>query len=247
MYWDGPLIVLVNNYSASASEIVSAALQDRGRALIVGPAKSTFGKGTVQNMFDLDRAVNGPLNQMKPLGAIKITTEKFYRISGGTTQREGVVPDVRLPGPYDKIAVGEKEYENALAVDYVERAKYTENTQWNKAFDKAKKGAEKRMKDHPVFNKFEDYASWIESGDKDGWIPLTFEGYTAFQDSIKEIGKKYKNLGRLNDSTGVVALPDHLAMFETDSVQEDIYMKWYKNLSKDAVLRESLYIMEDLK
>ena len=106
--WDGPLVVLVNNYSASASEIVGAALQDRGRALIVGPSKSTFGKGTVQNIFDLDRAVNGALRNLKPLGAVKITTEKFYRISGGTTQLQGVVPDIALPGAYDLIEIGEK-------------------------------------------------------------------------------------------------------------------------------------------
>ena len=247
VYWEGPLVVLINNYSASASEIVSAALQDRGRALIVGPSKSTFGKGTVQNMLDLDRAVNGPMNDLKPLGAIKITTEKFYRISGGTTQLQGVVPDIALPGAYDLIDVGEQEYENALAVDYIARANYEVDGRWEKAFKKAQKASEKRVAKDSVYLKSQEYANWIKSGEENTFIPLDYESYRSFQDSIKDGGKQFKNLYRLKDSTGVVPLPDHLVMFETDSVQKDIYTKWYKGLSKDAILREGLEIVNTLK
>lgn len=246
IYWDGPLVVLINNYSASASEIVSAALQDRHRALIVGPAKSTFGKGTVQNMFDLDRAVSGPLNDLKPLGAIKITTEKFYRISGGTTQLQGVVPDISLPGAYDKIELGEKEYPNALQVDFVSRAKYNEINTWDPKFERAKNEAAERLETNASFKNFRSYADWISSSSKDQLIPLNYEDYTAVQDSISAAGKQFKNINRLRDSAGVVALPDHLVMFETDSVQKDIYTKWFKSLSKDLVIRESLNIISDL-
>ncbi|REK66373.1 MAG: tail-specific protease, partial [Bacteroidetes bacterium] len=247
VYWDGPLVVLVNNYSASASEIVSAALQDRGRALIVGPSKSTFGKGTVQNMFDLDRAVNGPLNDLKPLGAIKITTEKFYRISGGTTQLQGVVPDISLPGAYDLIDMGEKEYDHALPVDYVAKANYTEEDGWSKSFKKAQKASVKRVEADSVFIKSAEYAKWIKSGEENAFILLDYNVYVSFQDSIKKEGERFKNLYKLKDSTGVVPLPDHLVMFETDSVQKDIYTKWYRNLAKDAVLREGVEIIATLK
>ena len=247
VYWDGPLVVLVNNYSASASEIVSAALQDRGRALIVGPSKSTFGKGTVQNMFDLDRAVGGPLNDLKPLGAIKITTEKFYRISGGTTQLQGVVPDISLPGAYDLIDMGEKEYDHALPVDYVAKANYTEEDGWSKSFKKAQKASMKRVEADSVFIKSAEYAKWIKSGEENAFIPLDYNAYVSFQDSIKKEGERFKNLYKLKDSTGVVPLPDHLVMFETDSVQKDIYTKWYRNLAKDAVLREGVEIIATLK
>jgi carboxyl-terminal processing protease len=247
VYWEGPLVVLVNNYSASASEIVSAALQDRGRALIVGPAKSTFGKGTVQNMLDLDRAVNGPLNTLKPLGAVKITTEKFYRISGGTTQLQGVVPDISLPGAYDLIDMGEKEYDHALPVDYISKANYNESEKWSDAFDRAKMSSYMRVERDSVFMKSMEYAKWIKSGQENTFIPLAYDDYKSFQDSIKKEGERFKNLYKLKDSTGVVPLPDHLVMFETDSVQKDIYTKWYRNLAKDAVLREGVEIIATLK
>ena len=246
VYWDGPLVVLINNYSASASEIVSAALQDRERALIVGASKSTFGKGTVQNMFDLDRAVRGNLNELKPLGAIKITTEKFYRISGGTTQLQGVVPDISLPGPYDLIEIGEKEYENALEIDYVERADYQEESNRKKGYTKAIAKSAKRTADQKVFNTYRDYAAWVAKSDADKFIPLNYEDYASLQDSLRTVGKKYKNIGKLQDSLAVQALPYQLAMFETDSVQADIYAKWFKGLSKDAILRESAHIVSDL-
>ena len=247
VYWEGPLVVLVNNYSASASEIVSAALQDRGRALIVGPAKSTFGKGTVQNMLDLDRAVNGPSNALKPLGAVKITTEKFYRISGGTTQLQGVVPDISLPGAYDLIDMGEKEYDHALPVDYISKANYNESEKWSDAFDRAKISSFMRVERDSVFMKSMEYAKWIKSGQENTFIPLAYDDYKSFQDSIKKEGERFKNLYKLKDSTGVVPLPDHLVMFETDSVQKDIYTKWYRNLAKDAVLREGVEIIATLK
>jgi len=246
IYWDGPLVVLINNYSASASEIVSAALQDRGRALIVGPSKSTFGKGTVQNMFDLDRAVNGKLNELKPLGAIKITTEKFYRISGGTTQLQGVVPDVALPGPYDQIEIGEKEYENALSIDYVERANYNEEASRKKGYEKVIKRSIKRTAEAPAFDKYKEYAAFIAEGDKDQYIPLNYEAFSAYQDSLRTISEAYKNLGKATDSMAVAPLPYQLSMFETDSVQKDIYHKWFTNLSKDIILRESTNILNDM-
>jgi carboxyl-terminal processing protease len=246
IYWDGPLVVLVNEYSASASEIVSAALQDRGRAMIVGPAKSTFGKGTVQNMFDFDRAVSGAMNSLKPLGAIKITTEKFYRISGGTTQLQGVIPDISYPGAYDNIEVGEKEYTNALAVDFVERANYSKETRWNKSFEKAAKNAQKRMELDPTWDRFEEYALWVAQGGDDKTIPLKYDAYLSYHDEIKLRSESFKNLNKLSDSLGVVALPDHLKMFETDSAQAEIYHKWYKSLSNDVILREGVSIIADL-
>lgn len=246
IYWDGPLVILVNEYSASASEIVSAALQDRGRALIVGPSKSTFGKGTVQNMFDFDRAVGGNLNSLKPLGAIKITTEKFYRINGGTTQLQGVIPDIILPGAYDEIAVGEKEYDNALAVDHVGRASYTFDNSWSVPFSRAKERSAERLANEGTYNVFKEYAQWIAKGKDNKRIPLNYTDYVAFQDSISAQSDLFKNINKAPDSLGVVALPDHLTMFETDSAQTDIYQKWYKNLSRDLVLREGVKVVNDL-
>jgi len=186
------------------------------------------------------------MNAIKPLGAIKITTEKFYRINGGTTQLQGVVPDISLPGAYDLIEIGEKEYDNALAVDFVEKANYTVHNEWNKAFERAKKNAAKRLESEPTYDAFQDYAQWIAEGDKDKRIPLKYDRYVAFQDSISEASEVYKNINKAPDSLGIVPLPEHLAMFESDSAQADIYQKWYKNLSRDLILREGVKVVNDL-
>jgi len=115
----GPLVVLVNQFSASASEILAAALQDYRRAVIVGSAH-THGKGTVQAMLDLDRALTlRNMDQFKPLGALKVTIQKFYRVSGGSTQFRGVIPDVVLPDRLDYLKSGEQYIEHALPWDTV--------------------------------------------------------------------------------------------------------------------------------
>ena len=197
-------------------------------------------------MFDFDRAVGGNLNSLKPLGAIKITTEKFYRINGGTTQLQGVIPDISLPGAYDEIAIGEKEYDHALAVDYVEKATYAVEKNWDKVFDRAKKRAAERLATEPTYDAFKEYAQWIAKGEENKRIPLNYGDYVAFQDSISAQSDLFKNINKAPDSLGVVALPDHLTMFETDSAQADIYQKWYKNLSRDLVLREGVKVVNDL-
>ncbi len=107
--WDGPLAVLVNRESASASEIFAAALQDYGRAIVVG--ETTFGKGTVQNLVDLDEYAR---NQKAQYGQVKLTMAQFFRINGGSTQHKGVVPDVAFPNTWDPKKYGESAYENAL-------------------------------------------------------------------------------------------------------------------------------------
>ena len=110
--YNGPLIVMVNQFSASASEILAAALQDYERAIIVG-STSTFGKGTVQRFVDLDRAVRDQ-NDLKPLGNLKITMQKFYRVNGGSTQLKGVEPDIIFPDNFHFIETGEKDYDCLL-------------------------------------------------------------------------------------------------------------------------------------
>ena len=123
--YDGPMIVLVNRFSASASEIFAGALQDYKRALIVGD-EHTHGKGTVQALLDLDRFVNmRGMDKYMPLGAVKVTIQKFYRISGESTQEKGVMPDVVLPSRLDGLESGEKYLDNALPWDHIESARYS--------------------------------------------------------------------------------------------------------------------------
>lgn len=119
IFYNGPLAVLVNRFSASASEIFSAAIQDYGRGVILG--EQTFGKGTVQNLIDLNRMVGKSGNR---LGQLKITIAKFYRVSGGSTQHLGVIPDINFPSPIDADEFGESSEPNALPWDQIKSAKY---------------------------------------------------------------------------------------------------------------------------
>ena len=122
VHYDGPLVVLVNSSSASASEIMAAAMQDYKRGIVAGTP--TFGKGTVQRFYNLDNFLRGDGNGVKPLGAIKLTTQKFYRINGDATQLKGVTPDVVLPDAYTYIDRGEKEQEYSMPWDEIEAVGY---------------------------------------------------------------------------------------------------------------------------
>jgi len=125
--WDGPLAVLVNRSSASASEIFAAALQDYGRALIIG--ETTYGKGTVQNLVDLDNVAQ---NDEPAFGQLKLTVAQFFRVNGGSTQNKGVVPDVAFPTTFDPTEWGESAIDNALpwtsitAADYAGQGNFNE-------------------------------------------------------------------------------------------------------------------------
>jgi carboxyl-terminal processing protease len=127
--WDGPLVILVNELSASASEILAAAMQDYKRGIVIG-SKQTYGKGTVQTVMDLNRMVRNNTNG--DMGALKFTTQKFYRINGGSTQLEGVKSDVVVPDRYSYIDIGEKDQDNPLPWDKIDAADYDV---WENYFD----------------------------------------------------------------------------------------------------------------
>ena len=127
--WDGPLVILVNEISASASEIMAAAMQDYKRAIIIG-SKQTYGKGTVQNVINLNNMLRN--NTSGDLGALALTRQKYYRINGGSVQLEGVKSDVKVPGRFSFIDVGEKDKENPLPYDEIDAAEYTP---WESYFD----------------------------------------------------------------------------------------------------------------
>jgi carboxyl-terminal processing protease len=120
MAWEGPMAVLVNRYSASASEIFAAAIQDYGRGLIIG--ETTFGKGTVQNLVDLDDYA--PSGDAGKMGQLKITMAQFFRVNGGSTQNRGVEPDIHFPSAGDKEDYGERSLENALPWTSIPSARY---------------------------------------------------------------------------------------------------------------------------
>jgi len=154
--YDGPLIVMINTFSASASEIVAAALQDYGRAVIMG-TDTTFGKGTVQSMLDLDAYLPPAFGSFKPMGSLKLTIQKFYRINGGTTQYKGVVPDIMIPDAYSNLEVGEKNLDYPMPWDTVSSLAFAK---WPKRADLTllKKKSQARVKADPFAQKMLELA-----------------------------------------------------------------------------------------
>ena len=154
--YDGPLAVMTNGFSASASEILAAALQDYNRAVIVG-SKATHGKGTVQRIFDMDRQ-NRNIDQIGSLGYVKITTQKFYRINGGSNQLRGVIPDIILPDNYAEIKVGEEREDFPLSWTEIDPVDFDQDVYVinNKMIDKLRKKSEARVAKDPTFNKIQE-------------------------------------------------------------------------------------------
>jgi carboxyl-terminal processing protease len=150
--YSGPLVVLTSRQSASASEIFAAALQDYGRAVIVGD-KSTFGKGTVQTILPIGRFASLLGSHSDEDGALKLTIQKFYRIAGGSTQLHGVASDIILPSLSDLPEFGESALKNALAYDEVAKAKYTKWSDTHSLFvDQLRRRSEERVKNDPEFH-----------------------------------------------------------------------------------------------
>ncbi len=155
--YEGPLFVMVNKFSASASEIFSAAIQDYGRGVIVG--EQTYGKGTVQTIYDINRY----LRTDQPLGELKLTIAKFYRISGGSTQHKGVIPDIVYPSVLDASEYGESSQKSALPWDQINSAYYTKIFDINKYLPKLKEAHDKRIKNNDEFKYlFEDIKEYKE-------------------------------------------------------------------------------------
>src|SRR2546430_346359 len=150
--YTGPLVVLISRQSASASEIFAAALQDYGRAVIVGD-KNTFGKGTVQTILPIGRFASLLGSHSDEDGALKLTIQKFYRVAGGSTQRHGVASDIILPSLSDLPEFGEGALKNALPYDEVAKAKYTKWSDSHSLFiDQLRRRSEERIKGDPEFH-----------------------------------------------------------------------------------------------
>ena len=169
--YEGPVIVLVDRFSASASEIVAGALQDYGRALIVGTSP-THGKGTVQTLADLDRGGS------TDLGVLKITIQQFFRVSGSSTQREGVTPDVLLPDPTGHLETGERELEHALAWSQIPAAPHDKwQAKWNAPI--LSKTSAARVAKNPTLSKIATTVALLRERQKDTRVPLSRTAWEA--------------------------------------------------------------------
>ena len=242
--YDGPLVVLVNSFSASASEILAAALQDYDRALVVGSAH-TFGKGTVQNMFDFDGMVSGDMDALKPLGALKLTIQKFYRIDGTTTQLRGVTPDIVLPNVYNLISYGEKELEYPLAWDEISAAQFVPLNNVGGRMNDLQQASSRRVKKNGTFQLISENAQWLNEQDQFTQYPLQLE---AYQKLMKDWEEKAERFDKIDDFKSDFTVQELLAAAnsERDTLQQEKTRRFEKNLTKDVELDEALMILNDL-
>ncbi len=244
--FDGNLVILVSETSASASEILAAAMQDYKRAVIVGPI-STYGKGTVQQFVDIDRLLPAKFNEYKSFGSIKITMEKFYRINGGATQLKGVTPDIVLPTSYTLIDFGEKERDYPLQWDEIASTKYTPKQKYipNMALIQSKSKA--RIEHDTTFQKIKEYAKWIKKERDNSIIPLDMERFTIKEETRKKQQKRFDNIGKDSLDIATYDLSKDAPIINADSVKRDDRNDWYKNICKDIYIKEALEISHDLQ
>lgn len=240
--WNGPLVVLVNELSASASEIFAAAMQDYHRAVIIG-GKQTYGKGTVQSVLDLNKYHN--LSD-EDLGALKITIQKFYRINGGSTQMEGVHSDIMLPSRYSYMEIGERDSKNALKFDRVAPANYT---LWNnyENYDLAINNSKKRIENNKYFKLIDENAKWLKSSQDESLVYLNIEDYKNDLENRKNESLKYKELGEYTSNLTFTSPFYEMPLVEADKDLAEKREAWHANLKKDIYVEEALNVLSELK
>lgn len=243
--YDGPLIVMVNSYSASASEILAAALQDYDRAVIVG-SNATFGKGTVQRFFDLDRAIRGN-SDLKPLGQVKLTMQKFYRVNGGSTQLEGVVPDIILPDRFNFMDVGEKEYDHAMEWSEIEPVEYSQNVRHINNMDELIAKSAARVESNDQFNMIIENSKRIKKDREQTEYPLHLEEFTQLIEAREKESKLYKDIMKDSlENIQIANLAVDVDYINSDESRVARNEDWIKGLYKDIYLEETMMIMKDM-
>lgn len=241
--WDGPLVVMINEFSASASEILAAAIQDYKRGVVIG-SKQSYGKGTVQNLIDLNQFVRG--STFGDLGALKTTTQKFYRINGGSTQREGVKSDIVMPDKYAYLKMGEKDVDNAMPWDKIDAANYKI---WDKQhnYDLAITQSKARLESNPQMQLIEENAKWLDERNKENVYSLQIDKFKTEQKALEEKNKKYKPISDYKNTLAFTSLPYENEKIKNDPILKEKRDRWHDNLSKDVYIEEALHVLNDMK
>ena len=239
--WDGPLVILVNELSASASEIFAAAMQDYKRAIIIG-GKQTYGKGTVQSVLDLNRYHN--LKQ--DIGALKMTIQKFYRINGGSTQLEGVHSDIMLPSRYSYLEIGERDLNNALKFDKVNQVSYK---LWNNYanFNEVINNSKKRVGSNKYFKLIDSNAKWLKSTQEDTLIYLSLEDYKKDLEDHKNQSLQFDELKNFTTNLTYTSPLYEQELLNSDKDLAEKREVWHKNLKKDIYVEEAINVLSELK
>ncbi len=242
--YSGPLAVMVNEFSASASEIFAAAIQDYKRGIIVG--SDTYGKGTVQRTLPLGKPLDIFSGQTE-YGTLKLTFEKFYRINGGSTQLKGVTPDVTFPDEYDYLKLREKDQPSALAWDQLQKADYTtfnSGINWSEVEEEA----QSHIKADSSFSIIIKNSKWLNDN-VDKKYSLNLNEYQQEQSTIRKYVKQDDSLARLKKPMDIEpATIDHDKYYNnTDSAKGSRYLQWLKNVQKDLYINETVNVINEMR
>tara|TARA_B100000768_G_scaffold181736_1_gene206080 strand:+ start:6840 stop:8969 length:2130 start_codon:yes stop_codon:yes gene_type:complete len=242
IFWEGPMVVLVNQMSASASEILAAALQDYNRAVIVGSTQS-FGKGTVQNVIDLNRFLS---NSQFDLGALKITTDKFYRINGGSVQVEGVKSDITIPNRFSFISIGENDEKNPLKWDQIDSASFKK---WDRYFNLKEViiSGNNQIEKSQLALLVKENAKWIASKQNPKSLTLNYLEFKKSQRDDKDYLRKFEDIKNYkNDLEFEFIVNDEESIENSKEILEK-RKRWKKGLQSDFQLNEGLRALGNLK
>ncbi len=241
--WDGPLVILVNEFSASASEILAAAMQDYKRGIVIG-SQQTYGKGTVQIVWDLNRMVRNNTNG--DMGALKFTTQKFYRINGGSTQLEGVKSDVVVPDRYSYIDIGERDQDNPLPWDKIDAADYNV---WENYFDfeNTITKSKARMASNEQLKLIDANAKWVKKIRDRKIYSLNYNTYNKEMELNEEEAKRFEKLSEYQTNLTFSSLPYELKLMGQDSILAEKRDRWHIALAKDVYVEEAINVLNDLK
>jgi carboxyl-terminal processing protease len=241
--YDGPLTVMVNEFSASASEIFAAAIQDYRRGIVIG-STSTYGKGTVQRNIGLDPSGN-PFSSNSELGSLKLTLQKFYRINGGSTQKKGVIPDVIVPDFYEYLQFREKDNPDAMPYDEITKATYST---WDPGYDlqQIKTLANTRVKSDSVFQAIRQKTD-ILGRQNDKEYPLELNKFREEQKITRAAVKDIETLLKISGDMQVSFLPQDSARYNSeDKDKSERYNQWLKNISKDLYVDQAVKVLNDI-
>ena len=242
LLWDGPLVILVNQMSASASEIMAAALQDYERAVVIG-SNNTFGKGTVQNVLDLNRFLS---NSDFDLGALKITTEKFYRINGGSVQLKGVESDIVTPNTYSHIDIGEADEKNPLKWDQIDKASYRK---WDGYYnlESVINDSKLRVSKNELFNLIDQNAKWFSERRENKSYSLNYDTFKNEQKKNKLKLKKFDKVKDYSNNLIFNLLSDQSSNIKDTDEYKENRKRWHNSLKSDIYVNESINVLLNLK
>ena len=238
--WTGPLVIMQNELSASASEILAGAIQDYGRGLVIGSPQS-FGKGTVQTFVDLNRF----LQTSDDFGSLKLTIQKFYRITGESTQRKGIESDIKMKDFYTYSEIGERYDDYALAWDKIPAVPYTPvNTV---SISTLQKGLEARLQNNKNYQLMQESALWKENLDKEESISLNQTKFNEVMKTRKAQIEKFKALDKYNNGLKFTLNTDEVEREKKDEAFQKKTQNWTKNLQRDLYLLEAMNVISEMK